>query len=272
MKKILSLLLAALMCTAMFTSCSSSNNKSNNVEGNVGEVTLKTGDTYAVISFEGFGDVKIKLFPDAAPTGVQNFIDLANSGFYNGKNMHRIIADFMIQGGSETGDGTSSPTSTLKQFGIETNYNVRHFYGALCYANSMATNTSQFYIVNNKTGVDIKSYDIATIQANADVANQYAAQCEEGSTNYKYYKSRADMYSELADFIGQASDEVIAKYKEVGGTPSLDGGYTVFGQTVEGFDVIDAISAVEVKEGSDGANSSPVTEVIIKSVTIGTVE
>lgn len=273
MKKILTLIAAAALCLTAFTSCSSSNDARNaKIEGNVDDVQLKAGDKYAVISIEDYGDITVKLFEDAAPIGVQNFIDLANSGFYTGKNFHRIIAGFMAQGGSETGNGTAATDSTLKEFGIETNYSARHFYGALCYANSMATNTSQFYIVNNKTGTDINKYDLETINANAKSAQTAADKYEEGSIYKKYYQAQANTYKYLADFITNATDEVIEKYKKVGGTPSLDGGYTVFGQTVDGFDVLDAISAVEVTAQSDSntEKSKPVTEVIISSVTIKT--
>ncbi|MDE6726045.1 MAG: peptidylprolyl isomerase, partial [Ruminiclostridium sp.] len=72
--------------------------------------------------------------------------------------------------------------------------------------------------------------------------------------------------------INDRTDEMTERYKEKGGYPFLDGGYTVFGQVVEGFDVIDKVSAVEVKENSNGEKSVPVTDIFIESVTIGTVE
>ena len=62
------------------------------------------------------------------------------------------------------------------------------------------------------------------------------------------------------------ADDVKARYNEKGGTPSLDGDYTVFGQVYEGFDVIDSISSAEVELGSDGAESKPVKDIIITNV------
>lgn len=74
--------------------------------GNIGDVTIQSGDIVAEFEIDGFGIIKAKLFPDIAPVGVQNFIQLAQDGYYTGKNIHRVISDFMLQGGSENGDGT----------------------------------------------------------------------------------------------------------------------------------------------------------------------
>ncbi len=71
----------------------------------------------------------------------------------------------------------------------------------------------------------------------------------------------------------ERTDEMTEKYKEVGGAPFLDGGYTVFGQTIDGFDVIDAISEVEVElQKSGNEESHPVQKIVISSVEINTVE
>lgn len=249
--------------------------------GNGGTVTIESGDTYAVISVENYGDIKVKLYPDEAPVGVQNFIDLANSGYYTGKNIHRVISDFMLQGGSLNGDGTGGTSADGGEFSCEINTSMRHYYGALCYANAGGSNTCQFYIVNNKE----PQTDISAVY---DQYANYYSQYAEAYTNeaknyednnaeyYEYFISSGEAYKNMSDGAKAMSetltDEISAKYAEVGGTPFLDGGYTVFGQTVEGFDVIDAISAVETEAGSDGAESKPVTDIIISSVTIHTAE
>lgn len=237
--------------------------------GNVGDVTIQPGDIVAEFEIEGFGTIKAKLFPDIAPIGVQNFIQLAQDGFYTGKNIHRVIEGFMFQGGSLNGDGTGGNAAYTGSddgsgtFGIETSENARHFYGALCYANAAGQNSTQFYIVNSKSVDDPADYDKAIEQLKAE-REKYEA----GTDGYEYYTYYIDSYTKVADKLRGLSD----KYKEQGGTPSLDNDYTVFGQVVEGFDVIDNVSAVEVTANSSGEQSKPVKDIIIKSVKVYTAE
>lgn len=278
-RKLLSV--SALFCTAamLFSACSSSENPlatKGTGTGNGGDVTIESGDTYAVISVENFGDIKVKLYPDEAPVGVQNFIDLADSGYYTGKNIHRVISDFMIQGGSLNGDGTGGTSADGGEFPCEINTSMRHYYGALCYANAGGSNTCQFYIVNNKEPqTDVSNVYDQYANYYSQYAEMYtneAKNYEDNAEYYEYLVSSGETYKNMSDGAKAMSetltDEIKAKYAEDGGTPFLDGGYTVFGQTVEGFDVIDAISAVETEMGSDGAESKPVTDIIISSVTI----
>lgn len=242
--------------------------------GNTGDVTLDAGDTYALISVENFGDIKIKLYPEAAPYGVQNFIDLAESGYFTGKNIHRIISGFMLQGGSLNGNGTGGTSADGDGFYCEINSKMRHFYGALCYANANGWNTCQFYIVNNTEPQTVNDEYYETMQTAyreyRDMFIENRNNYDENSYEYAYFDSQVqsfDISIEGWEFIkGKDADgKAAAKYAEVGGTPSLDGAYTVFGQTVEGFDVIDAISAVE----TDG-NDAPLEEILISSITIHT--
>ena len=273
-------ILAAVLCVATmcaFTACSSgeeelesgityvTNDPTKQVEGNVEDVKLESGDKYAVISVKDYGDITVKLFPDAAPKGVEVFEKLSGEGFYNGKTFHRVMADFMAQAGAAEKD------AEFEQFTIETNHNMRHFYGALCYANAMGKNSTQFYIVNNKKSQDVTGYSVSVMDNYVKMYEDTAKQYEKSSAEYKYYSHQAKYYKNMKDTIQNYSDEVIAKYKEVGGTPSLDGNYTVFGQTVDGFDVIDKIAAVEleVNDKMGGSEiSKPVTDIIIDKVEI----
>jgi len=276
-----------LFCAAsmLLSGCNSAGDKfsvtkGNGNGGNSGAVALEKGDTYAVISIEDYGDIKVKLYPDEVPYGVKNFIELANSGYYNGKNVHRVIEEFMMQGGSLNGDGTGGSAADGGEFACEINTDMRHYYGALCYANAGGSNTCQFYIVNNKESQsDISS--LYSQYANyyeqyAEAYKQEAEKYDKGSEYYNAYMSSGEAYTNMARGASAMSetltDEISAKYAEVGGVPFLDGGYTVFGQTVEGFEVIDAISKVETELGSDGAESKPVDDIIISSVAIYTVE
>lgn len=288
MKKFLKIFAAASAVILLLSGCGSTDNvlegivvtkTDNDFLGNTRDVALEAGDTYAIITVEEFGDIKVKLFPEAAPYGVQNFIDLANSGYFTGKNIHRVIGDFMLQGGSLNGNGTGGTSADGGEFYCEINPRMRHFYGALCYANAGGRNTCQFYIVNNKTSQVVNDDYYASMMAEyLDYKNlflEYRDNYDENSNEYAYFNRQAESVGSSIDgwdrVKGKDTDgSIAAKYAEVGGTPSLDGSYTVFGQTVEGFDVIDAISAVEVTDNGMGEESSPVKEILISSVTIHT--
>ena len=229
--------------------------------GNIGDIVLADGDLVAEITIEGYGTVKAKLFPDLAPNAVENFKRLCEQGYYDGLKIHRVAPDSMMQGGSLNGDGTGG-TAILDNndsFAIETSDKARNFYGALGYANVDGENTTQFYIVNSKSVDDPADYDKAIAELTAE-RDKYEADSE----GYEYYNYYIESYTKTAEKLRSLSD----KYKEQGGTPSLDDDYTVFGQVVEGFDVIDNISAVEVTTGSSGENSKPVKDIIIKSVKV----
>ena len=93
------------------------------------------------------GPIKIELYPDKAPLTVANFVNLAKRGFYDGLNFHRVIADFMIQGGCPEGSGRGGPGY---RFEDETNNGVRHDRGVLSMANAGPnTNGSQFFITHS---------------------------------------------------------------------------------------------------------------------------
>lgn len=95
------------------------------------------------------GPIKIELYPDKAPLTVANFVNLAKRGFYDGLNFHRVIADFMIQGGCPEGSGRGGPGY---RFEDETNNGVRHERGVLSMANAGPnTNGSQFFITHVPT-------------------------------------------------------------------------------------------------------------------------
>ena len=182
----------------------------------------------------------------------------------------------MIQGGSLNGDGTGGTDSNGGEFKCEINTKLRHYYGALCYASAMGSNTCQFYIVNEKNPVNDVAVQYTTyIEYYTAMVEQYKTmqeKYEEGSGEYAYIQAYIDYYSDSVKGIeamnNTIDESVTSKYAEVGGVPFLDGGYVVFGQTVYGFDVIYKISAVETVQGADGNNSSPVKDIIIEKVVI----
>ena len=152
------------------------------------------------------GDIKLQLFPDQAPKTVKNFVELAKQGYYKGVIFHRVIPDFMIQGGDPTGTGADGESIYGQAFEDEFSEELFNFKGALSMANAGPnTNGSQFFIVTNEN-------------VPADMVGQMKA------AGYP--------------------DEVIARYQE-GGTPWLDFHHTVFGQVIEGMDVAQKISQVK---------------------------
>lgn len=99
------------------------------------------------------GTIKIKLFPTKAPKTVENFVGLVDKGYYDGIVFHRVIPDFMIQGGDPTGTGTAGESLWGGKFEDEFHPDLKNIRGALSMANAGPnTNGSQFFIVQNKDG------------------------------------------------------------------------------------------------------------------------
>ena len=151
------------------------------------------------------GTVKIQLFPAQAPKTVENFVGLIEKGYYDGIIFHRVISDFMIQGGDPTGTGMGGESLWGDSFEDEFSDEVFNLRGALSMANAGPnTNGSQFFIV----------------QASRVPANM------------------------LRQLKGLVPDEVVSAYGEQGGTPWLDKRHTVFGHVIEGMDVVDDMAKV----------------------------
>ena len=265
------ILSAVLAASCIFGTAGCSGSPKSSV-GNVEELTFVDGDKIAEITIEGYGTVKAKLFPDLAPKGVENFIMLAEQGYYDGLKIHRVLSDMLFQGGSLNGDGTGGKALINEGgvFDIETSAQARHFYGALCYANDYGDNSTQFYVVNAKAPQDITKIDTAKLTAAAATNTELKASATEGTDEYRQAGFKEKHYTNLAAMLTEVDEKVTAKYAEAGGYPMLDGGYTVFGQVYDGFDVIDAISTAEVTLNAAGEKSKPVTDIIISSVKIVT--
>lgn len=153
------------------------------------------------------GDFTLELFPEVAPKTVENFVTHAKNGYYDGVIFHRVIEDFMIQGGDPTGTGMGGESIYGRTFEDEFSREAFNLYGTLSMANAGPnTNGSQFFIVT---------------------AKQVPAQ----------------MLKQLKD--GGWPEEIIEEYAKVGGTPWLDHRHTVFGRVVEGMDVVLKIEGVE---------------------------
>ena len=138
------------------------------VAGYIKKFTFKAENPVATMEVENFGTIKMELYPDVAPETVANFITLANRGFYDNLTFHRIINDFMIQGGDKEGNGTGNATlKDLKDDGEETAYTIKGEFnsnnvtnelkieeGTLAMARasySYDTASSQFFIVTKES-------------------------------------------------------------------------------------------------------------------------
>lgn len=234
--------------------------------GNVGDVKLEDGDVYAVISVMDYGDITAKLFPEAAPESVARFIAYSEQGYYDMKNIHRVIDNFAIQGGSLNGDGTDGEIPDADYVPIEVSESARHFYGALCFAANSKGSFAQFYIVDNKTPQDITG----TIE-------NLSAQLADESIVSRLLPEDKQTYEEYLNNLKKMPEAVLEKYETRGGLYELDGKETVFGQVIDGFDVLEAISECEVVTGNaiddaTGVASKPLDEIVIEKVEIIRIE
>ncbi|MBQ4612200.1 MAG: peptidylprolyl isomerase [Clostridia bacterium] len=172
------------------------------------QLGLPAANEMTAVMHTNMGDISIRLFSEYAPKAVENFVTHAKNGYYDGIVFHRVIKDFMIQGGDPTATGCGGESIWGHNFKDEFTPALHNLRGALSMANAgPGTNGSQFFIV----------------QANS-VHPNFIAQMKE-----------------LSDYFPA---DAVAAYEQVGGTPHLDFHHTVFGQVYDGMEVVDAIASV----------------------------
>ena len=200
------------------------------------KATFKSQNPVATMEVENFGTIKMELYPDQAPEAVSNFIALANNGFYDGTQFHRIVKDFMVQAGTKNGDGTTDATiGDLKGTESTDKYSIKGEF--------LANN------VNNT----IKFEEGTLAMARADYT-QYSSSLKSQSYN-----------SGCSQFF------IMTK-----ANTNLNGYYTAFGKVTEGLDVLHQIESVEVKvadgqESKEGAEvSTPVNPPKVTSIRVET--
>lgn len=188
----------------------------------------KEGETIAVIHVKNYGDITVKFFDDVAPKAVENFITHAKDGYYDGVIFHRVINEFMIQGGDPLGTGFGGESIWGKGFEEELSEKILPYRGSLCMA-SGGTGTSslgsQFFITQ-------AHYD----EKQAKLLEQY---------NWP--------------------TELLNMYKKYGGYMSLYQGYTVFGQVIDGMDVVDNIAKTKTD-----SKDKPLEDVVIEKIEVKT--
>ena len=179
------------------------------------KATMEVKNPVATMEVENFGTIKIELYPEQAPETVANFITLANRGFYDGLTFHRVVKDFMIQGGDKKGTGSgSAELSDLKDGGEEKEYSIKGEFVA-----NGVNNTLKF--------------DEGVIGMARNDYTQYSSSLKEESYNS-----------------GSSQFFIMTK-----ANTSLNGYYTSFGKVIEGLDIVHQIENVEVKASDDAQES-----------------
>lgn len=236
------------------------------------------------------GDIKLKLYKDA-PLHRKNFVNLVMNGFYEGQLFFRVSQDFMIQAGDPKTRGAAKGTklgTTEVSYNIPMEVDVTKYWhkrGALSAASlkpGISSSGCQFYIITGKKVFD-KNLDAHEVKYNktlrrlmyeslqkpyADKINKLYAESKTNAKKKRELNDMIHMFSEKTDsaMAGKTwkyTKEQRRGYKEDGGAFHLDGYYTVFGEVVEGIEIVEAISRVDFD-----VHERPLKDVVIKKVTL----
>lgn len=197
--------------------------------GSLNYTMPEKGEEIVVMTIENYGDVKIRLFPEQSPKGVENFTKLVREGYYDELIFHRVIDGFMIQGGDPKGNGTGGIDAWGSPIGFAQTLSPRlnHVTGAVSYAvGEDKMNKSQFFIVTG-TVPDAEYFSMLN-------ANGFAF-----------------------------TPQIERLYEAVGGTPHLDGRHEIFGQVFDGMEYVLDIQKVPTDE-----NDKPKSAVRIEKAVV----
>ena len=198
---------------------------------------------------EGYGTIKLELYPEMAPNTVANFVALANNGFYNGTIFHRVVKDFMIQGGgyiveniTDTATGETKEEKTIKTAKLK---DIGH------------TGNSKDDAYTIKGEMPANGYERNTLKHEEGVISVARAD----------YTSQSPALADESYNSGSSQFFIMTKT-----THNLDGYYTPFGKVIEGLDIVHKIEGAEVEktETEGDEESTPVEDILIKSVTVDT--
>lgn len=227
------------------------------------------GDEIAVMH-TSMGDITLRFFPEAAPLAVENFVTHSKEGYYDGLTFHRVIDQFMIQGGDPSGNGTGGESINGKDFEDEFSDKLFNLRGSVSMANSgKDTNGSQFFI----NQADNSRCNFESLEESWNEWYSYLCQYKSMDQLDEFMSFYQSYYTSFYN-ASAVPEDVRALYVKYGGNPMLDGafntcgrGHTVFAQVIDGMDIVDKIAAVE----TDG-NDKPIEDVIINSIEIKTYE
>ena len=263
------------------------------------KVTLDIQNPVATIEVEGYGTIKVELYPDKAPDTVANFIRLANRGFYNGTTFHRTMPNFVIQGGAKDGDTTASPTLS-DLYDLDNVLNDKKTFESILEqyyngeftleddASTVITSYSEMksYINENENG---KSYFEKFLEQDYSIPGEFIANDHE-ENNVKHEAGVISMARSDYSSMGYTTEG----YNSAGcqffimteDNSSLDGVYAAFGKVTEGMDVVEKIANVELyyrdtevdenfevpedENGNQIASDTPKEQPVITSISVET--
>ncbi len=225
----LCLVLSLLLLGCASTDETGVTNERGTVESSVLQFTTPNEDAVLVYLETSEGTITAVLYPELAPMACENFLGLAQAGYYDETLFHRAKEGFVIQGGDAEGTGLGGTSIWNHAFPNEITPSLHHYAGALCMAganDAQGSLLSQFYIV-------------ASPPANLDEA----ALTTLTTAGYP--------------------QEVVDTYQQAGGLPYLDYRDTVFGQVISGMDVVDRIAQVDTDD-----NDTPKKDITLHSVSV----
>ncbi len=213
------------------------------------KVTEEIKNPIVTMEVEGYGTIKLELYPKMAPNTVANFVTLANNGFYNGTIFHRIVKDFMIQGGGYTRkDVKDEETGETKRESIVKTVTLADL-------GEEGKNKEDAYSIKGE--MIANGYEKNTLKHEEGVISMARA-------DYTVYSSTlsAESYNSATSQFFIMTDK----------TTSLDGGYAAFGKVIEGLDIVHKIEEAEVEKTEEEGDeeSTPVNDITITSVTVDT--
>lgn len=215
----------------------------------------KEGDEIAIIQTNK-GEIRMQFFPEQAPKAVENFKTHAKEGYFDGLIFHRVINQFMIQGGDPTGTGTGGESIWQKDFEDEPSNELYFFRGAVAMANrGPNTNGSQFFIVQNN------SIDPQMLQLLKE-----SKTTEEDGDNMGIYLG--EKFVSINEMKNAFTNTALDYYEQNGGSIDLESVfsgsvYTIFGQVYSGLDTVDTIATSETD-----ASDKPIEDIVIEKITI----
>lgn len=263
------------------------------------KITYKPQNPIVTMEVEGFGTMKIELYPELAPNTVENFIALADRGFYNGLTFHRIIADFMVQGGDKEGTGSGS-VKLSDLYDLQEVLNNKKIFETILETFYDGVYKNEEYNLEVKTYNELRKEIKKAEKAGKDINEIYKDFLDveysiKGEFSMNRYTKNSLRHEKGVISMARSDYSQMGLYEEgynsagsqffivTEDNSNLNGQYAPFGKVIEGLDVLDKIKSVEVKakddgeeeseeatESSDEEISTPVNPPVIKSITVDT--